>query len=131
MSPSTYKRRTERNIQFKYKPTSLPVSCHRLVRLQLFHLALSEWVSGDRGQNVTWSTISNESTIIYHTVFANNQRPYQEIKAQAAWGNIYYAALKSPKTTFKTGSDLTTRGLFMQNGTLDNTQDTAFRQITE
>ncbi|VDB95306.1 unnamed protein product [Peniophora sp. CBMAI 1063] len=99
--------------------------------IQVYTDITAEWVSGDRSQNVTWSTNTNNPSMIYHTVSALNQVPYQEVKAQAAWGNVYYASLRTTNTTYRTGGDLATRSQFVTNGTLDNTQDTAFRGITD
>ncbi|KZV70717.1 hypothetical protein PENSPDRAFT_607034 [Peniophora sp. CONT] len=98
--------------------------------IQVYTDISAEWVTGDRTQSVKWSTNTSDSAII-HSVFAADQLPYREVGAQAAWGSIYYASPRTPNTTWRTGGHLDTRGQFVQNSTLDNTQDTVFRGITD
>ena len=53
-------------------------------------MIMLEWVSGDRSENITWSTDLHASSI-YHAVTASIQHPYEEFGAQANWGTVYYA----------------------------------------
>ncbi|VDC04719.1 unnamed protein product [Peniophora sp. CBMAI 1063] len=98
--------------------------------IQVYTDITAEWASGDRSQNVTWSTTTTDD-VMYHSISTINQMPYREVLAQSAWGTVYYATQKTPGTTYRTGDYSSTRIQFVQNGTLDNTEDTAFRSIID
>jgi hypothetical protein len=68
--------------------------------LYLFRCVLkdiAEWLSGDRSQQIGWSTTSNNN-LIYHTVGLQNPAVFNEIDTQADWGTLYYA-MKSVSDT--------------------------------
>ncbi|KAI0036147.1 hypothetical protein K488DRAFT_41792 [Vararia minispora EC-137] len=97
--------------------------------VQVYSDISGEWVSGDRSENITWSTELHGSSI-YHAVTAAVQHPYEEFGAQANWGTVYYAAQQGPGVTLKAGdSDVRSRQQFVSNGTLDNAVNQTFRAI--
>ncbi|KZV70718.1 hypothetical protein PENSPDRAFT_685287 [Peniophora sp. CONT] len=99
--------------------------------IQVYTDISAEWVTGDRTQNVTWSTNTTSPGTLVHSVAAAKQTPYNEFKAQSTWGNIYYATERNVNVTFKTASDLNSRGYFTTNGVLDNAQNSTFRSIND
>jgi hypothetical protein len=59
--------------------------------------SIAEWLSGDRSQEIGWSTTSNKD-LIYHTVGLQDPAVFSEINTQADWGTLYYA-MKSVRDT--------------------------------
>ena len=51
---------------------------------------ITEWLSGDRSQEIEWSTTSDKN-LIYHKVELQNPATFNEINSQADWGTLYYA----------------------------------------
>lgn len=51
---------------------------------------ITEWLSGDRSQEIEWGTTSNNE-LIYHSVELQNPAVFNEIDNQADWGTLYYA----------------------------------------
>ncbi|KAF8263273.1 hypothetical protein EI94DRAFT_1598265 [Lactarius quietus] len=96
--------------------------------VQVYSDMVAEWLSGDKTQMIAWSTTSNNE-VIYHSAKLENPAEFTEINTQAEWGTLYYAMKSGSNITFKTDSDANCRGLFQQNGALDNETDTTFRPI--
>ncbi|VDC04721.1 unnamed protein product [Peniophora sp. CBMAI 1063] len=99
--------------------------------VQVYTDITAEWVSGNHSQEVIWSTNTTDTAIVYHSVYAANQLLYQEVGAQSAWGAIHYAASRTSNVAYRTGSDVSTRGQFINTTTLNNTQDILYRNITD
>ncbi|THH05059.1 hypothetical protein EW146_g10004 [Bondarzewia mesenterica] len=91
----------------------------------------AEWNSGDRNQGILWNTtVNQERASVYHSVVLQAQVPFDEIKQQAEWGTLYYAMKLDHGVTYKINSDVNTRGLFHDTGSLDNQTDPNFRAIS-
>lgn len=56
---------------------------------------------------------------------------FSEVSNQAEWGNWYWATDDGPDVTHQSGSDVDVRGTFTANGTLQNSQDTNYRVISD
>ncbi|KAI9464134.1 hypothetical protein BJY52DRAFT_1114957 [Lactarius psammicola] len=97
--------------------------------VQVYSDVSGEWLSGDKGQEISWRTTSNDN-VIYHEVGLKNPALFNEINTQAEWGTLYYAMKSGGKITYKTGLDADCRGLFQLNGSLDNQIDQKFRSIS-
>ncbi|KZV70716.1 hypothetical protein PENSPDRAFT_607027 [Peniophora sp. CONT] len=119
---------TKQSIPASYLALDVSATDGRSHSVQVYTDITAEWVAGDRSQDVTWFTNTSNPAIIYHSVSAVNQVPYHETNAQADWGNVYYAALNTSNTTFRAAAASATRGQFVQNGTLDNTEDMTSRR---
>ncbi|KAI9464135.1 hypothetical protein BJY52DRAFT_888853 [Lactarius psammicola] len=96
--------------------------------VQVYSDVSGEWLSGDKGQEITWKTPS-DNNVIYHVARLVNQAVFDEINTQAEWGTLYYAMKSGDKITYKTGRDGDARALFRYQGTLDNLTDSNFRPI--
>ncbi|KAF8273635.1 hypothetical protein EI94DRAFT_1795045 [Lactarius quietus] len=96
--------------------------------VQVYSDISGQWLSGDQSQEIEWSTTSNKN-LIYHMVGLQNPAVFNEIDTQADWGTLYYAMKSVGKITFKIDIDASCRGLFQQNGTLDNQTYSIFGPI--
>ncbi|KAL9111553.1 MAG: hypothetical protein Q9227_004041 [Pyrenula ochraceoflavens] len=82
---------------------------------------------------------SNTGGIAYHKVYRQTQLLFTEILAgpgiigtdQAEWGNWYYSTANVETLTHQSGADVDVRGQFINNGVLDDTEDTNFRAIND
>ncbi|KAF8874080.1 hypothetical protein BD779DRAFT_1678882 [Infundibulicybe gibba] len=99
--------------------------------VQLYSDISAEWVSGDSGNEVTWSTTPGDD-LVFHQAQMASPSPMQEFNDQAEDATIYYAMANSPNMTWQTGVDIIVRGQFAGNrtGGLLNTKDTNFRAIS-
>ncbi len=61
-----------------------------VVPTPLFLKVIAEWLSGDKGQEIAWSTTS-DNNVIYHAIGLKNPAVFNEINTQAEWGTLYYA----------------------------------------
>ncbi|EMD37366.1 hypothetical protein CERSUDRAFT_114039 [Gelatoporia subvermispora B] len=89
----------------------------------------AEWVSGNRGDNVTWNTTVTSSAI-YHAVKAASPTLLGENFGQANDGILYHGMLSGPDVTYQSGFGQDLRAQFQTHGVLANTQDSDFRNIT-
>lgn len=78
--------------------------------------------------NITWST-QMTSTMVYHQFALSNPTDYATQAGRAQYGTAYHGTLLGNKVTYQTAADIGMRSGFNWTGTLNNTQDTAFRQI--
>jgi hypothetical protein len=53
-----------------------------------------EWVSGDVASKAEWSSGSTLDGINYHKVWKQDQKPFNEVKDRAEWGNVVSFDLK-------------------------------------
>ncbi|KAF8480056.1 hypothetical protein DFH94DRAFT_692413 [Russula ochroleuca] len=118
----------KQSIPFSYMAftaSSLDGAAHSV---QVYSDVSGEWNSGDRHQVIQWSTTPN-ADVVFHSVTLQTSAVFTEIIDQAEWGTLYYAMLTGTNVTYKAALDQTSRGLFAQNGTLDNQYDSNFRSI--
>ncbi|KAF8263272.1 hypothetical protein EI94DRAFT_1704113 [Lactarius quietus] len=118
----------KQSIPFSYLSLSVESLDGAAHAVQVYSDVSGQWLSGDRSQEIEWSTTSNNG-IIYHMVELQNPAVFSEIDTQADWGTLYYAMKSVGKITFKIDIDASCRGSFQQNGTLDNQTYSIFGPI--
>ncbi|KAF8874093.1 hypothetical protein BD779DRAFT_1704130 [Infundibulicybe gibba] len=99
--------------------------------VQVYSDISAEWVSGDLGNKVTWSTVPGDD-LVFHQVQRASPESMQEINDQAEDATIYFAMANGPNVTWQTGPP-NTRDSFTSNhtGGLSNTEDNNFRAISD
>ncbi|KAI0309520.1 hypothetical protein OF83DRAFT_1071921 [Amylostereum chailletii] len=120
----------KQSIPFSYvtfEATSLDGASHSV---EVYADLSGEWISGDRGQTISWTTNSGTSNL-YHAATLENPQVFGNNNGQAQWGTLYHAAKKDSTTTWRIGSDVVTRGQFANQSVLDNGEDTNFRAIND
>ena len=73
-----------------YSDVSGGVKSSVIVPTPLCLKIVAEWLSGDKNQNISWGTTSNDD-VIYHTAGLKSPAVFNEINTQAEWGTLYYA----------------------------------------
>ncbi|RPD78548.1 DUF1793-domain-containing protein [Lentinus tigrinus ALCF2SS1-7] len=96
--------------------------------VQVYADISAEWVSGDNNLVVNWATTTGD--VLTHEVKLANQTAFTEINDRIQQGATYHSTLGTTGTTYQTGQDILVRAQFITNGTLANTQDTAFRAVS-
>ncbi|KAF8885594.1 hypothetical protein BD779DRAFT_1646537 [Infundibulicybe gibba] len=100
--------------------------------VQVYSDISAEWVSGDSGNTVNWSTTPGND-FVYHQAQRASPASMQEINDLAEDATVYYAMGNSPNMTWQTGTDVVLRGQFSGNltgGRLSNTEDKNPRSIS-
>lgn len=92
----------------------------------------AEWASGDRSQVAEWSqgvVRGASGDISYHKFWRQLQQEFSENSDQAAWGYWYYATETGNGVTYQSGGHTTVRQQYVENGSLQDSNDTNFRAI--
>ncbi|THV08425.1 DUF1793-domain-containing protein [Dendrothele bispora CBS 962.96] len=99
--------------------------------VQVYSDISGEWVLGDLTRTIEWSTQIQDA--LTHQVQLQNQTNFQEGGAdRIQQGSAYYSTLnQSSGLTYQTGPDVDLRALFINQGKLNNTQDSNFRAISD
>ncbi|KIK65837.1 hypothetical protein GYMLUDRAFT_239531 [Collybiopsis luxurians FD-317 M1] len=98
--------------------------------LQEYQDITGEWASSNLANFIQWNTTTTDS-IIYHEV---QHFPFQymtELNNMAEDGVVYHVTNAGSSVTYQTGKANTTREAFLNNGNLNNSEDTAFRAIQD
>ncbi|KAJ3568846.1 hypothetical protein NP233_g5446 [Leucocoprinus birnbaumii] len=96
--------------------------------VQVYSDITAEWAARDITTLVKWDAYQDD-TMIYHHVTRQEPDPLDDDKDFAEDSDVYYATLKRSGFTFRAGSSVMCRKIFVQNGTLDDKQDTNYRAI--
>ncbi|KAF9075381.1 hypothetical protein BDP27DRAFT_1380628 [Rhodocollybia butyracea] len=95
--------------------------------LQVYQDISAEWVGFDTIDEVQWNTTNG--AIIWHQVQLSSPQPMTEQNDMAQDAVAYHVTASGSNVTYQTGSDLDVRSLFLNNGSLANTQDLTYRSI--
>ncbi|EJF56480.1 hypothetical protein DICSQDRAFT_93645 [Dichomitus squalens LYAD-421 SS1] len=100
-------------------------------KVQVYVDISGEWVTGTRlsAPTINWTTTAGD--VITHQVQLTNQVEYSELGDHIQQGAAYHSTLSVPGTTYQTGQDIVVRAEFINNGVLNNTQDTQFRAVND
>lgn len=98
--------------------------------VQVYSDISGEWVSGDRGDIMSWQTVPTD-TILYHQVYLSNSLTFSEKANQAEDTMTYFAAPRTPQMTYMADSDANCRGQFSSAGNLKNTVNTGPKVISD
>jgi len=91
-----------------------------------------EWLSGDASQQFTWAPATvpySGGTLQVWTMQLADQQPLTEVNDRAQWGTIVWATPQVPGLTYQSGSSATVRAQFVDQGALNNTNDTSYTSI--
>ncbi|KAJ3568603.1 hypothetical protein NP233_g5597 [Leucocoprinus birnbaumii] len=97
--------------------------------VQVYSDISAEWVSGDTSLGATWST--STGSVITHQVQLANQAVLTEVNDHTQYGSAFYSTLSASGVSWQTGADVDVRAQFINNGQLQNLQDTNFRAIDD
>ncbi|KAL1297628.1 hypothetical protein AAFC00_006185 [Neodothiora populina] len=99
--------------------------------VQLYTDISAEWASGDRSNAVTWD-YGLTGDVAYHRFQRQVQQVFTQNNDQAEWGSWLYATEEIDGMTYSSGApDTVAREAFVANGTLDDTEDTNYRAISD
>ncbi|KAF5323146.1 hypothetical protein D9758_017812 [Tetrapyrgos nigripes] len=101
--------------------------------VQVYQDFSGEWLSSDNTSPIKWTitTSSSGPAVVYHS--AQKQAPQSMVtnNEMAEDVTLYHATMQTSGMTFQTGDHHVVRSLFLNSGTLANSQDTAFREISD
>ncbi|KAF9071443.1 DUF1793-domain-containing protein [Rhodocollybia butyracea] len=97
--------------------------------LQIYQDFSGEWTSSDTSKVVRWNT-TTDGSIIFHEAQRSPFQYMTELQDMAEDAVLYHVANNVSGLTYQTGQDIVVRSLFLNNGTLNNSQDNAFRAIS-
>ncbi|KAI0661062.1 DUF1793-domain-containing protein [Cubamyces menziesii] len=97
--------------------------------VQLYTDISAEWVTGDNSLTANWSTTTG--SVLTHQVQLASQTQFGEVGDHIQQGSAYHSTLNTAGATWQTGQDTVVRAQFINNGKLANTQDTAFRAVSD
>ncbi|KZV98208.1 DUF1793-domain-containing protein [Exidia glandulosa HHB12029] len=129
LSPVTPSDLLRQSIPFAYMSVtavSLDGASHSV---QLYTDISAEWASGDNSLLVNWST--SLGSILTHQVQLQTQSQFTEVNDHIQQGSVFYSVNNGTDITYQTGQDTVLRAQFINNGRLANTQDTAFRAVSD
>ncbi|QRV86933.1 glutaminase GtaA [Ceratobasidium sp. AG-Ba] len=98
--------------------------------IQFYSDISADGVSGDNSLDVTWST-NNLNGVLAHQVQLQNQGQYTEINDHTQYGSAYYGTNTASGLSYATGQNSVIRAQFISSGSLGNSQDIAFRAISD
>ncbi|KAF5344089.1 hypothetical protein D9758_008834 [Tetrapyrgos nigripes] len=98
--------------------------------VQVYSDISGEWVAGNTTLTVNWNTTIQDA--LTHTVALQDQTEFVEDNDRILQGSAFYSTLNQASgLTYQTGSDVDVRATFINQGKLNNTQDTNFRAIQD
>ncbi|KAI0052985.1 DUF1793-domain-containing protein [Auriscalpium vulgare] len=119
----------KQSLPFSYLALSAAANDGKAHSVQVYTDISAEWVSGDNSLAVNWTTTTG--SVLTHQVQLQQQNLYAEASDHIQQGAAYYSTTSSPSATFQTGRDVTVRQQFVTSKKLANTQDTAFRAVSD
>ncbi|KAI0068780.1 DUF1793-domain-containing protein [Artomyces pyxidatus] len=119
----------KQSLPFSYLALSAVSNDGKAHSVQLYTDISAEWVSGDDSLTVNW-TIS-VGDILVHQVQLEDQSLFTEASDHIQHGSAYYATEWSANTTYQIGQDVIVRQQFVSSRILRNTQDTAYRAVSD
>ncbi|CDO71295.1 hypothetical protein BN946_scf184908.g52 [Trametes cinnabarina] len=97
--------------------------------VQLYTDISAEWVTGDNSLTANWTTTTG--SVLTHQIQLVSQTQFGEVGDHIQQGSAYHSTLNTAGATWQTGQDTIVRAQFINNGKLTNTQDTAFRAVSD
>ncbi|KAI0771550.1 DUF1793-domain-containing protein [Trametes elegans] len=97
--------------------------------VQLYTDISAEWVTGDNSLTANWTTTTGD--VLTHQAQLASQSQYGEVNDHIQQGAVYHSTLNVAGATWQTGEDVVVRAQFINNGKLANSQDTAFRAVSD
>ncbi|KAF7352677.1 DUF1793-domain-containing protein [Mycena venus] len=118
----------KQSIPFSYMAVSAAATDGKSHTVQVYSDISAEWVSGDVGLTVNWNSTTS-GAILTHQVQLSSPSVFAENSDHTQYGSAFYSTTNTVGATYQTGSDVSVRAAFINNGKLANTLDTGFRAI--
>ncbi|ERT02943.1 hypothetical protein HMPREF1624_01247 [Sporothrix schenckii ATCC 58251] len=119
----------QQSMQFSYIQVSVKSSDGNHHEVQVYTDISGEWAGADTSRQINWSNGLRDG-LAFHKFTLTTNTVFSEASDMALWGNWYYGTDAKAGVSYRTGyPDTDTRGLFINNGSLDNKVDTTFRSI--
>ncbi|KAF8903983.1 hypothetical protein CPB85DRAFT_1226086, partial [Mucidula mucida] len=118
------------SLPFSYVAVDASATDNSKHSLQFYSDISHEWVSGDPSNVVAWNTTTASSTI-FHSGSRQDKDSMTETSGIAEDSTVYYAMAAANGATYQTGTDITLRLGFVNDGKLNNTADTRYRAINQ
>jgi len=116
------------SLPFSYMAISVESNDGGSHSVQIYSDISAEWVTGDDDSlDADWTTHTGD--IITHQVQLQNPELFSEISDHTQYGAAYYSVASGG--TYQTGADIDVRAQFINNGILNNTQDTNYRAVND
>ena len=127
ITPSDYVRQSLPYSYLDVEVHSLDGGSHDV---QLYSDISAEWACGDWSREVTWATSTLGDNVVHQFELATPD-VFGEVQDFALWGQTVYATAQSDALTTQSGPATDVRALFVSQGALDDSQDSAFRAISD
>ncbi|TGJ82139.1 hypothetical protein E0Z10_g6633 [Xylaria hypoxylon] len=128
LSPVTPNDLKRQSLTFSY----LDVGVHSLDGashdVQLYADVSGEWASGNLNSVIEWDYGTSDG-VAYHKFNLQNQTEISESRELPNWGTFYWSTGDADGLTYHSGSDVTVRTAFKNEGVLPNSKDTDFRAV--
>ncbi|KAJ8076123.1 hypothetical protein PM082_022108 [Marasmius tenuissimus] len=98
-------------------------------QVQVYSDLGGEWLAVANNVPIQWET--STSPVITHSAKMSSQNKLQESSNMAQDATLYHATYPGDGVTWQTGGHYGLRGWFLDHGSLNSTQDTAFRNIDD
>ncbi|KAL0061631.1 hypothetical protein AAF712_011548 [Marasmius tenuissimus] len=98
-------------------------------QVQVYSDLSGEWLAFANNVPIQWET--STSPVITHSAKTSSQNKLQENSNMAQDATLYHATNPGDGVTWQTGGHYGLRGWFLDHGSLNSTQDTAFRNIED
>ncbi|KAL0063805.1 hypothetical protein AAF712_009250 [Marasmius tenuissimus] len=98
-------------------------------QVQVYSDLSGEWLAFANNVPIQWET--STSPVIAHSAKMSSQNKLQENSNMAQDATLYHATNPGDGVTWQTGGHYGLRGWFLDHGSLNNTQDTTFRNIED
>ncbi|KAH9951659.1 DUF1793-domain-containing protein [Amylocystis lapponica] len=119
----------KQSLPFSYLALSAASNDNATHSVQVYTDISGEWVTGDNTLVVNWSTTTGD--VITHEVQLEQETLFGEISDHIQQGSAYYSTASSASTTYQTDQDIVVRAQFIKSGSLQNTQATDFRAVSD
>ncbi|KIY46672.1 DUF1793-domain-containing protein [Fistulina hepatica ATCC 64428] len=114
---------------FSYMALSVQSTDGAAHSVQLYSDISAEWVTGDNSLTANWTTTTGD--IYTYQVQLEDQTVFGEISDHIQQGSAYYSTASVDGITYQTGEDTVVRAQFLNNGVLENSEDTDFRAVED
>ncbi|THH06365.1 hypothetical protein EW145_g4138 [Phellinidium pouzarii] len=148
LSPVEPKDLVRQSLPFSYLSLTAAPNDGNAHSVQVYTDISAEWITGDNSLTANWTTSVGD--VITHQVQLVDQTEFSEISDHiqrvclvlsiqgqpsnidvVLQSEILNARFQSANTTYQTGQDIVVRAQFINNGVLENTEDSNFRAVSD
>jgi hypothetical protein len=115
---------------FSYLAVTVQPTDNNAHSVRLYCDISGEWASFNPANPAKWDTVQTSKSL-YHSIQRSSPQFLSEDHDMGEDGVVYHATLLSDSMTWRTGSDVNSRDRFIQQGNLENSKDSNFRNIND